>query len=229
MTPERFVIGATAARRASAAPPSDGFEEALREKTAEIKEILASEAEIEERIRKKYEREYAKRLESEIKKRQEANKRAGKALSKYNARFRELTMWGIRATRARSALRHFWVRQEDGKLSLPVLVTAGGKRLAIQNQVIVEFGSLQPSRSGCSGTEYTIKERLLAWRQDVHMGLASWHERSDKDTADRVRRQTSTSAVLYPRGHAGHAPRSARGAPIQLLQLMSLSDPRIKP
>ena len=31
------------------------------------------------------------------------------------------------------------------------------------------------------------------------MGLASRHERSDKDTADRVCRQTSTSAVLYPR------------------------------
>ena len=112
-------------------------------------------------------------MESEIKKRQEADKRAGKALSMYNARFRELTLWRIRATQARSALRHFWVRQEDGILALPVLVAAGDKRLAIQNQVIVGFGSLQPSRSGRGGTEYMIKERLLAWRQDVHMGLAS--------------------------------------------------------
>ena len=66
----------------------------------------------------------------------------------------------------------------------------------------MESGSLQPPeprRSGRGGTEYTTKERLLAWRQDVQMGLASRHERSDKKTADRVRRQTSTSAVLYPR------------------------------
>ena len=59
-----------------------------------------SEAEIEERLRREYEREYAKRLKSELKKRQEADKRAETALSKYNARFLELTMWRIRATRA---------------------------------------------------------------------------------------------------------------------------------
>ena len=62
----------------------------------------------------------------------------------------------IPATRARSALRHFWVpqdytaaavlRQEDGKLAraLPALVAAAGKQLAIQNLVIVESCSLQP-------------------------------------------------------------------------------------
>ena len=130
-----------------------------------------------------------------------SQKKAETAIGRYNARFRELTMWRIRATRARSALRHFWVRQEHGKLAraLPVLVVVRGKRLAIQNQVIVKSCSLQPRRSGRGGTEYTTKERLLAWRQDVPMGLASQHERNDKDTADRVRRQTSTSIVLYPR------------------------------
>ena len=43
------------------------------------------------------------------------SKEAETALSKHDARFRELTMWRIRATRARSALCHFWVRQEDGE------------------------------------------------------------------------------------------------------------------
>ena len=57
-----------------------------------IKEIL--EAEIKERLRREYEREYAKRLKSEIKKLQEADKthmREETALSKYNASFREST------------------------------------------------------------------------------------------------------------------------------------------
>ena len=66
--PQRSVTGATAARRASAlsaAPPR--FDKALQEKTAEIKEIL--EVEVEEKIHRKYEREYVKRLKSEIKSR----------------------------------------------------------------------------------------------------------------------------------------------------------------
>ena len=95
------------------------FEEALQEKTAEIERIRREyEREIEEtqeRLRREYEREYAKRLKSEIKKREEADKRAETAISKYNALFRELTMWRIRATRAKSALRHFWVRRRSGR------------------------------------------------------------------------------------------------------------------
>ena len=51
--------------------------------------------------------------------------------------------------------------------------------------------SIQPLRSGRGGTEYTIKERLLAGSKGVQMGLASRHDWSDRDTPDRVRWQTS--------------------------------------
>ena len=176
-------------------------------------------------------------LKSEIKKREDAQKRADAALSKHSARSanRELTMFRIPATRARSALRHFWVpqdytaaavlRQEDGNLAraLPALVAAAGKQLATQNQVIVESCSLQPRSSGRGGTEYTTKEWLLAWRQNVRMGLASLHKRSDKDAADRARRQRAR------RPSSTHALGGARDAQIPLLPLMSLFDPRSKP
>ena len=76
--------------------------------------------------------------------------------------------------------------------ALPVLAAAGDKRLAIQNQVIVESGSLQPRRSGRGGTGYATKERLLACRQDVQRGLASsqCHTKVEEDG-----QQTKTTMV----------------------------------
>ena len=54
----------------------------------------------------------------------------------------------------------------------------------------------------------------------MQIGLASRHHRSDRDKADQVRTQTTTSAVFYP-----HAP----GAPILPLPSMCFFDPRSKP
>ena len=61
------------------------------------------------------------------------------------------TKHGFLATRAKITLRHSWpgVLQPDGELprALPVLVAAGSKRLAVQNQVVVESGSFQLCRT----------------------------------------------------------------------------------
>ena len=107
--------------------------------------------------------------------------------------------------------------------ALPVLVGAGGKRLAIQNQVIVESCSLQPSRSCRGGTEYTTKERLLLGGRTCQWG---WPPGTSGATRTR---QIVCAGRPARQPSCTHAPKSPQGAPIQLLQLMSLFDPRIKP
>jgi len=152
--------------------------------------------------------EYEARLAEEIKRRETlermleaSEKRAQRFMNKYHHRFRSLTMWRLRAHRAKSALRALWVTGKDGNSTRarPVLVQKGGKRRAIQRQVIVESGSLQPRQSGVGGTEYTTRERLLAWLQDVGRGISSRHDASERNNADRVRRQLEAAVIMHPR------------------------------
>ena len=93
-----------------------------------------------------------------------------------------------------------FVRAKDNKLvrARPTLVQQGGKRRAIAQQVTVESGALQKRRSGVGGTEYTTRDRLLAWQEDAVAGLSSRHDRSHKSNADRTRRQDSVSLVMHP-------------------------------
>ena len=127
------------------------------------KRLLEEEVErVEKRLRKEYEERLKQadaRLAEEVKKREAAEKKAKRAVNKYHNQSRALTKWRIQAHRAKSALRNFWVRRADGTLARArkVLVQKGGKRRAIQRQVVIESGSLQPRK--CGGTEYTIKER----------------------------------------------------------------------
>ena len=82
-------------------------------------------------------------MAEEVKKRVAAEKSAEAAMSKYHKR--ELTKWRLRAHRAKSALRNSWVLREDGTSTRArrVLVQKGGKRCAIQHQVV--FQSAIPS------------------------------------------------------------------------------------
>ena len=116
-----------------------------------------TDSEYEDRLAK-----YEERLAEEIKKREAlermleaAEKRAQKFMNKHHNRFRTMLKWRLRAHRAKSALRELWVTRVDGTSTRarPVLVQKGGKRRAIQRQVVVESGSLQPRQGGVGGTE----------------------------------------------------------------------------
>ena len=176
--------------------------------------------EIEERLAQSEER-----LAEEIKRRETlermlaaSEKRAQRFMIKYHHRFRSMTMWRLRAHRAKSALRAFWVTGKDGNTTRarPVLVQKGGKRRAIQRQVTVESGSLQPRQGGVGGTEYTTRERLLAWKQDVVRGISSRWDAGGRNNADRVCRQLEAAAIMLihaPTQWAQHsAPQFRRGS-----------------
>ena len=169
------------------------------------------EAVVEKRLRKEYDKrlaeevglrkEYDKRLAEEVKKRVAAELVAEAAMSRYHKRRRELTRWRLRAHRAKSALRNSWVRREDGTSTRArrVLVQKGGKRCAIQHQVVFQSGSLRCRQGGVGGTEYTTKERLLAFQQDLERGIGSRHESSARSNAERLRRQDEVWAVMHAR------------------------------
>ena len=156
---------------------------------------------VEERLRKEFEQRYAKRLREEVKMREEAERKAEAAQDRCNARFRQLTMWRVRATRAMSALRQPHVQLKDGSFSraTPVTADVGGKRRAIAQQLVQESGALKPRAGGVGGTEFSTRERLLSFQDDVNLGIASRRDRSQRDNEDRTRRQHSVAAVLYPR------------------------------
>ena len=102
------------------------------------------------------------------------------------------------------ALRHFWVRQEDGNLAraLPVLVAAGGKRLAVQNQAIVESCSLQPA--GAAAARPSIRPRnwcLLEGR------TCKWGWPPCTSGATRTRRIVCAGRPAHPPS-CTHAPSS---------------------
>ena len=60
----------------------------------------------------------------------------------------------------------------------PVLVQEGGKRRAIQRQVVVESGSLQPHQSGVGGTGRTGCENYvicILWQDQAgHVGESTF-------------------------------------------------------
>ena len=130
-----------------------------------------------------------------------AEKKAEVAQERCNARFRELTMWRVRATRAKSALRQPHIQLKDGSFerATPVTADVGGKRRAISQQLVQESGALQPREGGVGGTEFSTRERLLSFQDDVRLGIASRRDRGKKDSEDRTRRQHKVAAVLYPR------------------------------
>jgi hypothetical protein len=188
-------------RSHSVSSVSSGTKRCLEEIETRLEEEQASRRRIEEEFEARVEarveavrKEYAKKLKDEARRRELAETR-------YNKRFREMTMWRVKAHRALSALREMWVRLKDGISARAgrVQVQTGGRRRAIQTQVVMEAGSLQPRRSGVGGTEFTTRERLLAYAEDVSMGLASRHARADKSNADRVRRQEEVFVVMHPR------------------------------
>jgi hypothetical protein len=156
---------------------------------------------VEEKLRKEFEQRYAKRLREEVRMREEAERKADAAQDRCNARFRQLTMWRVRATRAMSALRQPHVQLKDGSFSraTPVTADVGGKRRAIAQQLVQESGALKPRAGGVGGTEYTTRERLLSFQDDEKLGIGSRRDRSQRDNEDRTRRQHSVAAVLYPR------------------------------
>jgi TolA-binding protein len=156
---------------------------------------------VEESLRREFEQRYAKRLREEVQMRMAAEKKAEVAQERCNARFRELTMWRVRATRAKSALRQPHIQLKDGSFerATPVTADVGGKRRAISQQLVQESGALQPREGGVGGTEFSTRERLLSFQDDVRLGIASRRDRGKKDSEDRTRRQHKVAAVLYPR------------------------------
>ena len=133
--------------------------------------------------------------------RKAAESKADAAQERCNARFREVTMWRIRALRAKNALRQPHIQLRDGSFSRATPITAAveGKRRAISQQLVQESGALKPREGGVGGTEFTTRERLLSFQDDVHLGIGSRRDRSERDNEDRTRRQLKVSAVLYPR------------------------------
>jgi hypothetical protein len=93
---------------------SSGTKRRLKEIEARLEEEKASRRRLEEEYKARVEarveagrKEYAKKLKDEARKRELAETR-------YNKRFRKVTMWRVKAHRAIRALRETWVRRKDG-------------------------------------------------------------------------------------------------------------------
>jgi hypothetical protein len=172
----------------------------LQDKLAECQERLEEYKRREEEAKRR-EQESESRETLAARKLEAAQKKLEIYMNKYHNRHRSMTKWRLRAHRAKSALRALSVTGKDGNSTRArsVLVQKGGTRRAIQRQVIVESGSLQIRQGGVGGTEYTVRERLLAWRQDRDRGIGSRHDRSSRYNEDRSNRAQEAAVVMQAR------------------------------